>query len=68
MGTAHMHFELRFRSLTGNGSSYSFPCDRSGMVDMDGLSDRARLDYLFARGSVGYALSAPAVFAASITQ
>ena len=66
MSTAQMQFELRFNSLTGTGSTYSFPCDHSGCVDMDRLSDRDRLDYLFARGSIGYALTSPAVIAITI--
>jgi hypothetical protein len=61
MGTAQMQFELRYQSLSRAGRAYSFPCDGSGRVDMDGLSDRERNDYLFARGSVGYALAAPTV-------
>lgn len=61
MGTAQMHFELRFQPLTDGGTSYSFPCDEAGRVEMDGLSARERTTYLFARGSVGYALAAPTV-------
>lgn len=63
MGTAQMHFELRFHSLTDGGASYSFPCDEAGRVEMDRLSTRERTTYLFARGSVGYALAAPKVCA-----
>ena len=63
MGTAQMQFELRFQSLSGGGADYTFPCDDGGRVDMDGLSDRERVNYLFARGSVGYALAAPTVCA-----
>ena len=63
MGSAQMKFELCFQSLTGDRAVYSFPCDRGGLVDMDRLNERDRLDYLFARGSIGYALSAPAVVA-----
>ncbi len=63
MGSAHMHFELRFQPLATGGAGYSFPCDGCGVVDMDGLSERERNDYLFARGSVGYALAAPVVCA-----
>lgn len=66
MSTAQTQFELRFTSLNGTASSYAFPCDRTGCVDMDLLSERDRLDYLFARGSVGYALASPAVFAISM--
>lgn len=61
MGTTQMHFELRFQPLTAGGASYSFPCDDAGWVEMDRLSDRERTTYLFARGSVGYALAAPTV-------
>lgn len=61
MGSAQMQFELRFQSLTGTGPAYAFPCDDHGRVDMDRLSDRQRTQYLFARGSVGYALAAPTV-------
>lgn len=63
MGTAQMHFELRFQPLTDGGASYSFPCDEAGRVEMDRLSTRERTTYLFARGSVGYALAAPTVCA-----
>lgn len=63
MGTAQMHFELRFQSLADGGTSYSFRCDEAGIVEMDRLSARERTTYLFARGSVGYALAAPTVCA-----
>lgn len=63
MGTAQMHFELRFQSLIDGGTSYSFRCDEAGIVEMDRLSARERSTYLFARGSVGYALAAPTVCA-----
>lgn len=63
MGSAQINFELCFQSLRDGGAVYSFPCDRGGLVDMDRLDDRDRINYLFARGSIGYALSAPAVVA-----
>lgn len=63
MGTAQMQFELRFQSLTDGGASYSFPCNEAGCVEMDRLSARERTTYLFARGSVGYALAAPTICA-----
>ena len=63
MGSVQMQFELRFQSLIDEGAAYAFPCDAAGRVDMDRLSERERIDYLFARGSVGYALAAPAVCA-----
>jgi hypothetical protein len=66
MGTAQMQFELRYQSLSGGGRPYAFPCDCSGRVDMDSLSARDRNDYLFARGSVGYALAVPTVCASQL--
>lgn len=61
MGAAQMQFELRYQSLSDDAASYSFPCDEAGRVEMDGLTTRERNTYLFARGSVGYALAAPTV-------
>jgi hypothetical protein len=56
------HYELRFKSLFDEGRAYSFPCDVSGAVNMDALSDRARNNYLYARAVVGRELSLPAVY------
>jgi hypothetical protein len=42
-------YELRFRPLMAGGRDYRFPCDALGQVDMDSLSERARLNYLYAR-------------------
>jgi len=46
-------FELRFPSLSGTGRALSFPCDASGLVQMDSLSARARNNYLLARALMG---------------
>ena len=54
-------FELRFQSLFDSGRGYAFPCDFTGQVDLDQLSDRARNNYLYARAMVGRELSVPAV-------
>jgi hypothetical protein len=54
-------YELRFKSLFDEGRAYSFPCDASGQVNLDALSDRARTNYLYARAVVGRELSVPAV-------
>lgn len=54
-------FELRFQSLFDSGRGYAFPCDPSGQVDLDSLSDRARNNYLYARAMVGRELSVPAL-------
>ena len=52
---------LCFRSLFDSGRGYAFPCDDSGQVDLDGLSERARNNYFFARAMVGRELSQPAI-------
>jgi hypothetical protein len=54
-------FELRFQSLFDSGRGFAFPCDPTGRVDLDRLSDRARNNYLYARAMVGRELSVPAV-------
>jgi hypothetical protein len=54
-------YELRFRSLFDEGRGYSFPCDAEGHVDIDGLSDRARGNYFFARTVIGREFAMPAV-------
>ena len=53
--------QLCFRSLFDSARSYVFPCDPQGRVDLDHLSERARINYLFARAMVGRELAAPAV-------
>lgn len=60
-------FQLRFDSLFQPGRGYAFPCDGGGHVDLDGLSDRARNNYLFARAMVGRDLATPAVEIAATT-
>jgi hypothetical protein len=54
-------YELRFDSLFEEGRALSFPCDASGRVDLDTMSDRARNNYLYARAVVGREFRAPAV-------
>ncbi len=54
-------FEVRFASLFLHGRALAFPCDERGCVDLDGLSDRARLNYFFARAMVGRDYSLPRV-------
>ena len=54
-------YELRFQSLFDAGRAYAFPCDASGHVDLDLLSDTARENYLYARAVVGRELCVPAV-------
>lgn len=54
-------FELRFQSLFVEGRAFAFPCDADGHVNLDGLSERARSNYLFARALVGRDFALPAV-------
>lgn len=54
-------FELRFPSLCGAGRGLSFPCDASGLVQMDRLSERARNNYLLARALMGRDYGWPSV-------
>ena len=58
--TTHLAFRLCFRSLF-DGRGFAFPCDRHGHVDLDALSDQARLNYLYARAMVGRELAVPRV-------
>ena len=54
-------FEVHFRSLLRRGFELIFPCDREGRVNLDALSERAKVDYLFARAMVGRQYAGPAV-------
>ncbi|HXD05898.1 MAG TPA: hypothetical protein VN680_07615 [Burkholderiaceae bacterium] len=54
-------FEVRFRSLFDEGRGLAFPCDADGRVDLDGLSDKGRSNYLFARAMVGREYATPCV-------
>jgi hypothetical protein len=59
-------YELRFQSLFDDGRGYAFPCDAQGRVDMDTMSERARLNYLYARTVIGRELSMPAIRCADL--
>lgn len=54
-------YQLQFRSLRQRGNSYSFPCSEDGRVDLDGLTEDALNDYLFARTVVGGEFARPSV-------
>jgi hypothetical protein len=58
---ANTAFELRFQSLFHEGRGLAFPCDASGCVNLDTLSERARCNYFFARSVVGRDFAQPAV-------
>jgi hypothetical protein len=64
--TATSSYQLHYRSLFDPGRGFAFPCDAHGLVDLNGLSERARNNYLFARGMVGKELEFPIVEAASL--
>lgn len=55
----NVRFELRFQSLFHPGRGLAFPCDASGRVDMDAMSERARNNYLFARALMGREYATP---------
>ena len=58
------HLEVRFESLFRPGTAMSFPCDERGLVDLDALPQRARLNYFFARAMVGREFRVPVVVGA----
>lgn len=53
-------YTLVYLSIRGGGC-LAFPCDKTGAVEMNGLSDRARDDYLLARALVGRNFRSPTV-------
>ena len=57
----HGGYELRFQSLFHDGRALAFPCNAAGHVDLDALSERARLNYLYARAVIGREYAVPAV-------
>ena len=54
-------FELRFQSLFQAGRAFAFPCDPEGHVDLDGFSERSKLNNLFARAMIGREFAWPQV-------
>ena len=46
-------YELRFAALFNAGRGYAFPCDANGNVDLDGMTERARANYFYARTVIG---------------
>lgn len=54
-------YELRFQPLAPGGECFAFPCDAEGHVDLDGLSDHDRGEYLYARAVIGLEVAMPAV-------
>ena len=60
-------FELRFTSLFDTARGLCFPCDAQGHVDIDSLSSRERINYLYARTVIGREFFMPAIRPASAT-
>jgi hypothetical protein len=58
---APARYELRFQSLSDASRAYAFACDEAGRVDLDALSERARLSYFFARTVIGREVARPAL-------
>jgi len=54
-------YELRFESLFEGGRAMSFPCDAGGQVSMDNMTERQRINYMFARGATGRDYACPLV-------
>ena len=54
-------YELRFASLHQEGRALAFPCDPSGCVDCDDLTERARINYFYARSTIGRDFALPRV-------
>ena len=59
--TQQRRYELRFETLSCDGRAYAFACDCEGHVDLDGMSDRVRNTYLFARSVIGRDVARPRV-------
>ena len=61
--TPRLSHQLYFASLSDPSRALSFPCDCCGEVQLDGLSERARNNYFFARTAVGRNYGLPTVIA-----
>lgn len=59
--TATCSHLLRFMSLYDRGRSVSIPCDETGNVDMNSLTEGLRVTYLGARAMVGREYACPTV-------
>lgn len=54
-------YVLRFQSLFHEGRALAFECDAAGRVDLDAMSERARINYLHARSVIGRDFATPFV-------
>jgi hypothetical protein len=60
-GTSAATHELCFASLHDPGRALAIPCDASGRVDLDRLTERMRISYLGARAMLGREYGYPTV-------
>ena len=58
---AQAGYELRFASLFHPGRGVVVPCDATGKVELDSLSERLRIAYFGARALIGREYSYPTV-------
>jgi len=54
-------YELRFQSLFHSGRGLTFPCDQSGEVAWEQMTEGARASFLRAQTAVGREWASPAV-------
>jgi len=54
-------YVLRFESLFDGGRALAFECDAGGHVNLDGLTERAKINYLYARTVIGRDFALPRV-------
>ena len=54
-------YVLRFQSLFHEGRALAFECDAGGHVDLDSMTERAKLNYLYARTVIGRDFATPFV-------
>lgn len=54
-------YELHFQSMLQRSRDWTFPCDSEGHVDMNAMTERDRINYLFARALMGIDLDLPRI-------
>lgn len=54
-------YVLRFESLFDGGRGLAFECDAGGHVNLDRLTERAKINYLYARTVIGRDFAMPRV-------
>ena len=59
--TRDSRYRLCFEPLVREHPALSFPCDETGDVDLDAMSERAKLSYYYARTFIGREFHRPSV-------